>query len=288
MIVGASDRMLSAPDIKFEPPQMKIFQFFSWCVALIAGDPFAQMSMCNATMKTIRIRGEKGRPVSTVQEVAEIFSEAFSAQRRSLAENRYLKPIGLDANSLIDRQQDMRNEVVADLMQSLQRSPLDCETIITGADDTGHHIFVVNDPGDLLCADAVSFASIGSGKHHADSQFMMARHTKNTPFHTALLQTFAAKKRAEVTPTVGEMTDLFYIGSDRAFHELSQSIHDHLSSTFKKLEENVMQANSDADAAVAEFVTELTKPQSQAQQESEPLNQATKKRKPKGRRGQRK
>lgn len=45
------------------------------------------------------------------------------------------------------------------------------------------------DPGVVACADSVAFASIGSGKSHADSYFMLVHHTRFAPFHKALLDT---------------------------------------------------------------------------------------------------
>jgi hypothetical protein len=89
---------------------------------------------------------------------------------------RFLKPHGLDANSLMDRQQNFRREVVSNLMHRMEDAKIDVEAIITGLDPDGRaHIFVINDPGQIDCADAIAFASIGAGKQHADSQFMMAQ-----------------------------------------------------------------------------------------------------------------
>ena len=41
---------------------------------------------------------------------------------------------------------------------------------------------------------------------------MMARHTRYVPSHKVVLDAFVAKRRSEMTPTVGGVTDLFFIG----------------------------------------------------------------------------
>lgn len=238
MVVGASDRMLSGEDIQFEPPQLKIYSFSHVsrvsAIALVAGDPYAQMSICNSTAEFIRTAK---RPPTTVEEVAAIYAERFSAHRRSIAETAILKPHGLDANALLDRQQDLRGDVVADLMRRMEDRKLAVETIITGCDSTGAHIFVVTDPGQVECFDSQAFASIGSGKQHAESQFMLARHTRDVPWPQGLLSTYIAKKRAEVTPTVGRLaTDLFFVDVSTGYQLISFEIHDRIRAVYDGLE----------------------------------------------------
>lgn len=253
MIVGASDRMLSAPDIKFEPPQMKIYQFTPNIVALCAGDPYAQIGICYEVSRAIDARTGTPKAANTVDAIAKLYGEAFSKHRRERAETRYLKPLGLDVNELVMRQSEFDPEFVSGVTSDLRHLPLDIETIIVGNDDSGHHLYIVDDPGDVRCADAIAFAAIGSGKSHAESQFMMARHTKQTPFHTALLQTYAAKKRAEVTPTVGGETDLFFIGAER-FKLVHEELGRAVDRTFRALEEVSAEARDRADQQVRQYL----------------------------------
>lgn len=83
--------------------------------------------------------------------------------------------------------------------------------IISGVDETGAHIYIVND-GDPICRDGVGFAAIGGGARHAESQLMLGRHAWNSPASETLLLAYTAKKRAEVAPGVGTFTDLFVCG----------------------------------------------------------------------------
>jgi hypothetical protein len=255
MIVGASDRMLSAPDIKFEPPQKKLYGFHDNAIALVAGDPYTQIAICDETSRAMALK-----PRGTIKELAALYADAFSAHRRRIAEAKYLKPLGLDANSFMDRSPDFRSDLVSDLRLDLQREPLDAEAIIAGFDDTGPHLFVVADPGVVSCADSIAFASIGTGKSHADSYFMMAHHTRQTPSHKALLDTYVAKRRSEVSPTVGSATDLFYIGA-RGFQDVADGIKRELEQIYQALEHKIATASGAAAQAATKAINEYVEKQ---------------------------
>lgn len=253
MIVGASDRMLTAGDIQFEPPQKKIYRFFDWAYALTAGDAYAQMSICSRAASAFAQRMPQ-----TVEDVALGYAEAFTRFRRERAEAKFLKPLGLDANSFIDRQQDMRADQVANLNLHLQAAEIEVETIIVGFDRFGPHIFLVGDPGDVYCADSTAFAAIGSGKRHAESQFMLSHYTRLVPVHKAMLLTYTAKKRAEVSPGIGKETDLFYIAAG-GLDMLSDEIHAKLKDIHENMEAKHAEAVKEADAEAKNFLDQLVK-----------------------------
>lgn len=255
MIVGASDRMLSAPDIKFEPPQMKIYRFSDKVIALIAGDPYAQMAICYETSRAIDARKQAKRKTDTVADIAGLFGDAFSKYRREKAENRCLKTVGLDVAEFLNRHSEWDANFVAQVTSELKHATLDAEAIIAGCDETGFHIYIVDDPGDVRCADAIGFASIGTGKNHADSQFMLARHSQHTSFHTALLQVYAAKKRAEIAPTVGLDTDYFYIGNEGA-KDLNETLIASVGRAYNALEQKISDARVEADREVYLYLVE--------------------------------
>jgi hypothetical protein len=244
--------MISAPDLKFEPPQSKVYSFAPWVVALIAGDPYVQMSICDEVARVLRLK-----PAATVENVARTYAEAFSNFRRQFAENKYLKPLGLDVNSFLDRQLDFQQSFVSGLQQDLQNLPLEVETIITGTDALGAHIFVITDPGDIACADGLAFSAIGSGKYHADWQFMMAKYTRQVPIHRALLLTYLAKKRAEVSPTVGNFTDLFYIHPASGYTLLNVGVHQRLDEVYKRFESRNSESMQSAEYEAEKYYDEL-------------------------------
>lgn len=84
MIIGASDRMLTAGDIEFEPPQPKAVQITPHVISLIAGDSSAQATISANTRKEIS-NVSATAPVTQVEDMAHIY-----ARQRGVA------PIGFD------------------------------------------------------------------------------------------------------------------------------------------------------------------------------------------------
>ena len=206
IIVGASDRMLTAGDIEFEPPQTKIYLLSKEVVVMAAGGSEAQFTLFSQTRQDIQAEG-----VSDVGEIASRYAQHFAAYRREQAESALLAPMGLDAESFIKRQRELPYDVSSRLIGELRAFKLGIDAIIAGVDGTGHHLYVVDDPGRASCHDSVGFAAIGYGEWHALSQFMFKGYTKDWAFPRALLQTYSAKKRGEVAPGVGRETDMFVI-----------------------------------------------------------------------------
>ncbi len=207
MIVGASDRMLTAGDIEFEPLQAKFYLFTPHIVALVAGSATDQLEICESTLAHIRLH-----PTTDVGGVADTYGRAFAAFRRKAAERAILAPLGLDVDTFLRRQREMSPDLVRHLESDLHRHRLEIETIVMGVDTAGAHIYVVHDPGQPARFNSIGFAAVGIGAAHAQSQFMFAGYTRFWPFERALFLTYTAKKRAEVAPGVGNATDVFIVG----------------------------------------------------------------------------
>lgn len=209
MIVGASDRKLTYGDIEFERTQTKVFHFVPNIVALVAGDATIQHTLCDNTL--MEVVKPQSRTLS-VSEVANAFAEQFVAYRKKVTEKKILLPLGLDLESFASASQNMSTDLAMHLATELLNFDLGVETLVTGVDSTGAHIYTINNPGLASCNDAVGFAAIGIGDNHALAQFMFSRYTRWWVFQRALLLTYSAKRRAEAAPGVGKETDLFYIG----------------------------------------------------------------------------
>lgn len=214
VIVGASDRMLTASDIQFEPEQPKINPITSSIVIMIAGDSATQAEIIHDVEIEIasHIAANPSKWID-LRTVAEVYVQFYNKRRMREVQNRILVPLGLDLNTFISRQNEMNSTFISQVATELYgyRIP-DVEAIITGLDTTGAHIYVVSN-GNITCNDTVGFASIGIGSGHANSQFMFAGHTGKKPYPDTLLLAYSAKKRAEVAPGVGEATDMFFIGT---------------------------------------------------------------------------
>lgn len=245
MIVGASDRLLTAGDIEFEPSQQKIYQFTPAIVALVAGDAHAQISICDATRARFALQA-----AGSVEEVANAYADELSKYRRKHAEYKYLKPLGLDIDNFLS------SSMASSLAFDMTNFKLEIETIITGSDNTGYHIFIVHEPGTVRCADSIGFAAIGMGQRHAESTFMFQRYSRQWLFQRALLLTYAAKKRAEVAPGIGVTTDFFYIGFG-GFQPIHTTIVDEIDATYKQLDATCREANEAAGERVDKSIPEI-------------------------------
>jgi len=208
MIVGASDRMITAgDDIEYEPEQTKAFSFHPHVVALVSGDASEQFEIC-LRIKAAYLSRNIGPHVGAI---AQAYANEFAALRRRRAEESILQPLGLDIKKFVDGQHKLPSESVKEIMILLQQSGMEDAVIITGMDSTGPHIYVVSDPGQAVMQTGVGFAAVGIGNRHAESQFMFARYSSQSSFARALFLTYSAKKRAQTAPGVGEFTDMFTI-----------------------------------------------------------------------------
>lgn len=228
MLVGVSDKMLTASDLEFEPQQSKIYVFDKDMVALLSGDMTDQISICNATAS--RFAGT--RPAS-VKDLANTYAEEFATYRSMIAEAKYLRPLGLTTDKFINDNKKLRQSLASDLADNLLNCSLNAETIIIGKDHLGYHIFVVLDPGVAKCCDSIGFAAIGYGQRHAESLLMTARYSRQWPWQRALLLTYAAKKRAEFAPGVGGSTDFFMVGA-HGYSNVSEDVFAETQQAYEK------------------------------------------------------
>ena len=273
---GASDRMLTAGDVKFEPTQGKIWYLTNSIAAMIAGDSAIQTEILQGVYKDLmaRIKAEPGN-WWMVKDVAELYSHYYRELRTKRTERAILSPLGLNANTFISRQREMADSLVKYVATELInfQAP-DVATIFVGADPEGVHIYVTQN-ADIECFDNVGFAAIGVGRWHASSQFMFAQHDKLKPFPETLLLTYAAKKRAEVSPGVGQGTDMFTVGP--AVGSLTAIVPDvvnELEKMYQATRSREKRASSKANREVNKYVENLIRAATAQEQEVKPKDGA--------------
>lgn len=212
IILGASDRMLTAGDIQFQPKAEKIWIITNSIVFMVAGDVAIQSEIYQDVYRDVgeRIKSDPEH-WREVKEIADLYTKYYFALRSKRAEKAILAPLGLTNDTFISRQRELSPELVNKIATELLNFSMpDASVIVAGRDETGLHLYVIND-GEITCRDRVGFAAIGIGYWHSNSQFMFAGHTARASFSEALTTVFAAKKRAEVAPGVGTATDMFMI-----------------------------------------------------------------------------
>ena len=278
ILIGASDRMLTAGDVEFEPDTAKIYNLSNSAVAMIAGEASLQIEILQSLYRFVGER-IKAKPQEWVplNDLANEYQGIYQAIKSRKAEARVLRPIGLTLDTFITRQREMSASIVADLTKEIINFDMPAiEAIVSGVDDTGAHIYVVNNT-EVTCRDAIGFAAIGAGYWHANSQFMFAGHNRNRPLPETLLLTYAAKRRAEVAPGVGAGTDMFSVGpGPGTYGPILKEIIDDVDKIYKRTRARAAQSIKKSNQEVNKYVEQLGT-QAAAQEQRTPTPNPTEK-----------
>ena len=276
MIIGMSDRMLTAGDIQFQPSSSKIWQITSSIAMMAAGDVGLQTEIWTQVRKSVNTRiQEKPGEWFRVEEVAALYRAAYFNLKRHRAEMEILAPLGLDSDSFLTRQKVMDAELVSKIAQELisYRMP-DVAAIIAGNNPmhgaakgstvVSGHLFAVEN-GAVSCADKVGFACVGAGAWHANSAMMQAGHTPSTSIPNALLNVYTAKRRAEVAPGVGIETDNFIVTSALgSYSDLKNDVIEAVIKAYNDSSKQNERARKKAENSINEYLAEITKPKEPA------------------------
>ncbi|MBD3320717.1 MAG: hypothetical protein GF350_06455 [Chitinivibrionales bacterium] len=275
-ILGASDRMLTAGDVQFEPPQPKIKQFTSSIALMIAGDIGIHSQVYQNVMLKVRDHIDKTPDIwLKVKDVVDMYSKEYFNLKLEKAEEKILFPLNLNKDTFLRRQNELSPSLVDNICRKLSNFELygrDIGAIITGNDGDASvaipHIYTVEN-GNVECKGDIGFAAIGAGCWHANSQFMFDGYTKNASIPQSLLSTYWAKKRAEVAPGVGSETDMFAIGPQlgtftHVFPNVIQDIDNIYKKYLKKIENVEKQSIKDME----QYIEDLGKKAAQKQEES--------------------
>jgi hypothetical protein len=263
--------MITTGDIEFEPQQPKIVQLTRSIAVMTAGDIAFQTEILDS------VRGDVQRRVEAepnnwwrLSDVTDLYVRAYYRAKSKRAERAILFPLGLTHESYIAESQQLSPQLNARIASDLINFEVPAvEAIVTGLDNLGAHIFVVNN-GEESCHDAIGFATIGIGAGHAASHFMFQGHTRVRPVPETMFRTYAAKKRAEVAPGVGGDTDMVIIGPNLgSYFVVFQEVIDRLDSIYQTARAQHQAADSTANKAMNEYVEEITKSTAAAQAQQE-------------------
>jgi hypothetical protein len=249
MVVGISDRMQTTGDIQVAPPRQRIWGLTDRIVMLVSGDISVQEMLYVRTVKEVEATG-----LISVEEVAECYARHYIALRQQENETSILRPLGLTQDTYLSRQRDLLPDEVKRIATNLENGALSAETIVTGVDDAGAHIYVIQDPGIVRPRNAAGFAAIGYGGRHAASQFMFAKYAAwDWELPRAMLLTYRAKLRAHAAPTVGLASDMFVINSLKGYIRIVPE----LMAELEKLHTDATKREDEAWNAAGEQITSL-------------------------------
>jgi hypothetical protein len=212
-----------------------------------------------------------------VKDIAELYRETYNRAVLKRCEQAMLAPLGLTAEALFAKDSDVRTEVVNRLVSDMRFfEPPRIETMVTGYDADGAHIYTIRD-GDVTMNDMAGFAAIGSGAWHAESQLMRANINLTTSLPSAIWHTYTAKKRSEVAQGVGSATDMVVVGA--AFghsHIVKPEEIAVLDEVYAKIVDDEKKADGVAIERVAEHVKEVNETsQAQTASQEPPRSRAT-------------
>jgi chlorite dismutase len=259
VIVGAADRMITSGDVEYElvgrsttlRPVLKAVRIAPAIIVMTGGDAGFQADAIHHLAQ--RLDGVQ-RP--SVRDVATMYRDFINDSKQQIATTRVLSALGLTSNTFISRQRELNDDFVQRVTSELWRLRINAEAIITGIDATGTHIYVVSED-EFRCDDPIAFAAIGYGARHAESQFMLAKHTRHAAPRETLLLTYIAKKRSEVAPGVGSETDMFSISQKDGLIWLTQEHIKSLQAIYDKLETEQLEAFDHAGHAWRDYLSEV-------------------------------
>lgn len=266
IVLGASDRMLTAGDIQFEPGDVKIRRLTNSITIQTAADSDLHDEIYQSVVVDVRDRIDLFPDEWwSVKEIAEMYAKYYSDVHSKRAERALLAPLRLTIEDFLDRQQTMDSELVARLTSEIINYDAGAvQAIVAGIDQTGPHLWLVKNDK-VRCLDRVGFVAIGAGEWHAKSQFMFAEYGRFTSVTTAMRLIYSAKKRAEVAPGVGEATDMFYIGPGLgSFTWFQNDVMQKLDEVYKKLRAEEDLAALTANMEVDKYAEELAKAAAEA------------------------
>jgi hypothetical protein len=202
--------MLTSGDIQFQPPTTKIYTFTTSINVMTSGDAgFQNEFLQHAYAEVRQLISANPKDWLAVEDVAQIIIKHRNEAKARRSEAAILAPLSLTRSTFLSGAHGLGDAlsktIASDLVQFQVPST---STIVCGVDSTGAHIFTIYD-GNLYCNDPLGFAAIGIGARHAESQFMLAEHARQNSLSETLLLVYAAKKRAEIAPGVGTVTDMF-------------------------------------------------------------------------------
>lgn len=257
-VITAADRMITIGNLEYEPQQTKAIYLATQTVALVAGDMQLHAAVVPRVDARIKDHTKDHGGTITVATIADFYAEEFGYHRRVLAEREILVPRGLNFDRFLSRQATMSQHQVVEIDNRLASYVVESSAIIAGIDETGGHVWVIENPGVAHCYDTPFFACIGSGASLAESQFMVKRFDKTWSLPQSIWLAYEAKARAEAAGGVGQQSDLIIIGRGGKKIPLGDADKDMLSKLFQHVTEKERDLAEHCVSAIEDYIEQQT------------------------------
>ena len=233
-VIMVADRMITSEylEIEFEHPKPKLMPVTQNCVVAISGNALLPTEVFDHVKQKLKIT--KNEP--QISEIASTIKDAYAELRHKKIEDHILKPMGISSIEAFYKCQSFMNpEIVAKTFEEIKKYDYGLQLLIGGVDNTGAHIFAIDNPGVSFNLNDLGYDAIGSGENHAILTFIGANYHSNTTLEVALYLAYKAKKISEKAPGIGvKYTDIWVIEND-AIYEIPQGDEKNVTG-IKKLE----------------------------------------------------
>jgi hypothetical protein len=274
-IVAMSDRLLTSGVHQYQPAKPKIYPITQSIVALLSSDDLALAAELIQEVKDKVDAGIKANPNAwwSVRDAGNIWRDVYLERRGRDAETAILIPLGLTRDSFVSRNNQLAPSLVDRISNELINYDIaNTDVIFAGTDGSGPHLYVARNAS-VKCNDAIGYAAVGSGAHHARSQFITSSHAPNAPVNRTVFVAYTAKRRAESAPGVGRDTDTFYTWAAGYGSTIREDILDLLKKTYEKMEADSAKTLEKSLGKVHDEITKIVAAPKQPDQQQVPKDE---------------
>ncbi len=230
-VVVTSDRTVTVniSNTEFEQNMPNPVKLADNCVASMAGNVLGFVPIYDEALCMI----QQSKTTMPIQHIAEIVKTAYVNARNAKLEQEILAPIGLNLQSFYKANRSLSPELIANLTQSMNQYDYGVSILIAGVDESGGHIYRIDNPARVESYDTVGRCAIGSGVLYAISTFIGNDHDPKLDVDHVVAMTYEAKRQSEKAQGVGKATDLYVI-CNNGIIKLPKDKVDQLAETFDK------------------------------------------------------
>ena len=152
-------------------------------------------------------------PIATLSEQIKL---QFCQVRIQRVNDLILGTRGIDFESFY--QGGMINRFPGDLAMlidsQVQKFALGTTILVAGVDDSGSHIYSIDDPGTMACFDRLGYHAIGMGHRHGVLELVSSGQHPSKSVEETIANVYRAKRVAELAPGVGQATSMKIVERD--------------------------------------------------------------------------
>jgi len=214
--IAIADRMITddSLSIEFEHKEKKIIQIAKNCIAMTSGSSISFQEILEPIIS--KFKDEKPKISIIVEEIA----ESYTTIRKKKVDEKYFRPRGLSIKEFYEDQSGLSERLIEGLDRIVDEfefpsleTPVGLEILVVGVDDKAH-IYLITNPGTFVPFDELGWHCIGSGYPQAENSLISNKFDPSLNLNKGLYLTYEAKKRAEVSPGVGHVTDVLVIDTN--------------------------------------------------------------------------